>query len=151
MAPVNSTAFAQATERVRTLRKAGTSENSLAKTIGVSRTAIRTILNRGAHHTRGQTKKRVIKWVSAGGHGPTATPKAGRPPVAKTGAPTQAAAAAGRRSRHRSAQPATVTVRAATPTTNGGYAQVELEDGRIVRLVVGTQYILHHGRLLRAL
>lgn len=154
MAPVNTAAFTHATTRARELRKAGTSENSLAKTIGVSRTAVRTILNRGAHHTRGATKRRVLKWAAAGGRGPTTVPKPGRPP-AKQAAATPAKAAAApvrrRRRRRRSAQARPVAAPSIAPVAAAGFAHVELADGRVVRLAVGERYILHNGRLLRAL
>jgi hypothetical protein len=157
MAPVNNATFVHATERVRALRKAGTSENSLAKTIGVSRTAVRTILNRGAHHTRGSTKKRVLKWAGAGARGPASTPKAGRPP-AKTPAATPAPAPAKkavrrRRRRRRSTASATPVApqQAAPREVSMSFAHVELPDGRTVRLAVGERYMLHNGRLLRAL
>ena len=158
MAPTNNPAFTQATDRVRALRKGGVSENSLAKTIGVSRTAVRTIMNRGAHHTRGETKRRVLKWVSVGARGPTATPKPGRPPV-RSSAPVALASPVGltrrrrrrRRRRHSALIAAPVTVSVAPVATGIGFAHVELEDGRLVRLTVGSQYILHKGRLLRAL
>lgn len=158
MAPTNNPAFTEATDRVRALRKGGVSENSLAKTIGVSRTAVRTIMNRGAHHTRGETKRRVLKWVSVGARGPAATPKPGRPPVRSSG-PSAAATPAGptrrrRRRRRRSALTAAPVIAAGNVTsgaTGVGFAHVELEDGRLVRLTVGSQYILHKGRLLRAL
>lgn len=160
MAPVNNATFVHATERVRALRKTGTSENSLAKTIGVSRTAIRTILNRGAHHTRGSTKKRVVKWAKAGAHGPVSTPKAGRPPTKKgpVAAHARAAAKPTRRRRHRrrrrrsTASPtAPATLHAAPRDVSATFALVELQDGRLVRLTVGERYMLHNGRLLRAL
>jgi hypothetical protein len=158
MAPTNNPAFTQATDRVRALRKGGVSENSLAKTIGVSRTAVRTIMNRGAHHTRGETKRRVLKWVSVGARGPAAIPKPGRPPV-RSSTPSAVATPASptrrrRRRRRRgavAAVPVISTNHVAPAVTNVGFAHVELEDGRLVRLTVGSQYILHKGRLLRAL
>lgn len=161
MAPVNNATFVHATERVRALRKSGTSENSLAKTIGVSRTAVRTILNRGAHHTRGSTKKRVLKWAGAGARGPVSAPKAGRPPAKAPAAKAPAAASQQapakpvrrRRRRRRSAGPttATATSSVAARDASAAFAHVELPDGRVVRLAVGQRYMLHNGRLLRAL
>jgi DNA invertase Pin-like site-specific DNA recombinase len=147
MAPTNNPAFAQATDRVRALRKSGVSENSLAKAIGVSRTAVRTIMNRGAHHTRGETKRSVLKWVGAGGRGPAEAPRPGRP--ARGAALAVAPAHRRRRRRRRHGGLRIATTNGIAPA-GSHFAQVELEDGRLVRLIAGSRYVLHNGQLLHA-
>ena len=143
--PTPSNALTQATARVKAMKKTGLSEHKMARTIGVSRIAIRTILKVGAHKTRGKNKRRLLAWIGGGSAAPAAT---------ATAAPASKAAPAARtrtrRRRRRAGRPAGVAARpAAAPAATS--VTLELDGGRTIRLAAGDHYVLHNGHLLRRL
>ncbi len=144
--PTPSNALTQATARVKAMKKTGLSEHKMARTIGVSRIAIRTILKVGAHKTRGKNKRRLLAWIGGGSAASTAAPAAA--PASKAAPAAQKTRT--RRRRRRAGRPAGVAApSAAAPTATS--VTLELDGGRTIRLVAGDHYVLHNGHLLRRL
>lgn len=150
--------LARITERVKAMRRGGESLNAIARTLGVNRRTVRTILAKGAHHTRGATRRRILRWGGiASGSGPSGAAQTGaaaapvRPGRRRRGRPAGRGRRAGRArlgSRGRPGQRGAPARRGRPPI--GPHALLELDNGQVVRLSAGARYVMRGGILYQA-
>jgi len=141
--------LARVTQRVRAMRKAGDSERRIAAALGSTRNVVHTILTKGALVTRGKAKQALLRWASRNGAAPLHVARMATAKVTSGPVRVEPKRRRRRRGARRGLQTFTATHQGEHSTAQSGFATLETEHGHVLRLAVGSRYVLRDGALYR--